>query len=52
MNATIDVKHLLPVWEQFRAAPDIAAVADLVTSGAVEAAVAPLALPSLTETVG
>ena len=31
-------------------APDIAAVADLVVSGAIEAAVAPLALPALTET--
>ena len=30
-------------------APDIAAVADLVVSGAIEAAVAPLDLPSLTE---
>ncbi|MDR3495135.1 MAG: histidine ammonia-lyase [Ancalomicrobiaceae bacterium] len=31
-------------------APDIAAVAGLVTSGAIEAAVAPLTLPALTET--
>jgi histidine ammonia-lyase len=31
-------------------APDIAAVADLVVSGAIEAAVAPIALPGVTET--
>jgi histidine ammonia-lyase len=30
-------------------APDIAAIMEMVTSGAIEAAVAPLALPSLTE---
>ncbi|MCE1237325.1 MAG: histidine ammonia-lyase [Hyphomicrobiales bacterium] len=30
-------------------APDIAAIADLVTNGAIEAAVAPLALPSISE---
>jgi len=23
MNAVIDVKHVLPIWEQFRAATDI-----------------------------
>ncbi|MBD3873637.1 helix-turn-helix domain-containing protein [Pseudomonas kunmingensis] len=28
MNAAIDVKHLLPVWEQFRAATDIAPIRD------------------------
>ncbi len=28
MNAPIDVKHLLPVWEQFRAATDIAPIRD------------------------
>ena len=28
MNATIDVKRLLPVWEQFRAATDIAPIRD------------------------
>ncbi len=28
MNAHIDVKHLLPVWEQFRAVTDIAPIRD------------------------
>ncbi len=28
MNAPIDVKNLLPVWEQFRAATDIAPIRD------------------------
>lgn len=28
MNAPIDMKHLLPVWEQFRAATDIAPIRD------------------------
>ena len=28
MNATINVKHLLPVWEQFRAATDITPIRD------------------------
>ena len=28
MNAAIDVKHLLPVWEQFRAATDITSIRD------------------------
>lgn len=28
MNAHIDVEHLLPVWEQFRAATDIAPIRD------------------------
>lgn len=28
MNAAIDVKHLLPAWEQFRAATDIAPIRD------------------------
>jgi HTH-type transcriptional regulator/antitoxin HigA len=28
MNAAIDVKHLLPVWEQFRAATDITPIRD------------------------
>lgn len=28
MNAPIDVKYLLPVWEQFRAATDIAPIRD------------------------
>lgn len=28
MNAVINVKHLLPVWEQFRAATDIAPIRD------------------------
>jgi len=28
MNAPIDVKHLLPVWEQFRAATDISPIRD------------------------
>lgn len=28
MNAAIDVKHLLPVWEQFRAATDIVPIRD------------------------
>lgn len=28
MNAHINIKHLLPVWEQFRAATDIAPVRD------------------------
>ena len=28
MNAAIDVKNLLPVWEQFRAATDIAPIRD------------------------
>lgn len=28
MNAVIDVKHLLPVWEQFRAATNIAPIRD------------------------
>lgn len=28
MNAPIDVKHLLPAWEQFRAATDIAPIRD------------------------
>ena len=30
MNAVIDVKHLLPVWEQFRAATDIGPIRDEV----------------------
>ena len=30
MNAPIDVKHLLPAWEQFRAATDIAPIRDEV----------------------
>jgi len=28
MNAAINVKHLLPVWEQFRAATDITTIRD------------------------
>ena len=28
MNAQIDLKHLLPIWEQFRAATDIAPIRD------------------------
>lgn len=28
MNAHINIKHLLPVWEQFRAATDIAPIRD------------------------
>lgn len=28
MNATIDMKHLLPAWEQFRSATDIAPIRD------------------------
>lgn len=28
MNAPINIKHLLPVWEQFRAATDIATIRD------------------------
>ena len=28
MNSAIDVKHLLPAWEQFRAATDIAPIRD------------------------
>lgn len=28
MNAHIDVKHLIPAWEQFRAATDIAPIRD------------------------
>ncbi len=28
MNAAVDVKHLLPAWEQFRAATDIAPIRD------------------------
>ncbi len=28
MNATIDIKRLLPVWEKFRAATDIAPIRD------------------------
>ncbi len=28
MNAAIDVKHLLPIWEQFRAATDITPIRD------------------------
>lgn len=28
MNASIDMKHLLPAWEQFRAATDIAPIRD------------------------
>jgi HTH-type transcriptional regulator/antitoxin HigA len=28
MNAAIDVKHLLPVWDQFRAATDITPIRD------------------------
>ena len=28
MNAPIDMKHLLPAWEQFRAATDIAPIRD------------------------
>ena len=28
MNAPINVKHLLPAWEQFRAATDIAPIRD------------------------
>lgn len=28
MNAAIDIKHLLPVWEQFRAATDIVTIRD------------------------
>jgi len=28
MDAAIDVKHLLPIWEQFRAATDIAPIRD------------------------
>ena len=28
MNAAIDIKHLIPVWEQFRQATDIAPIRD------------------------
>ena len=28
MNAVIDVKHVLPIWEQFRAATDISPIRD------------------------